>query len=153
MQKPTIFFIDDSPMITQFLTIFFEKNYNVYSYHNPLDAIEDIKNGLYPDIVVTDFDMPELNGLEFIKAVRQAACYIPVIVVSGMRESKYRLNCLEAGADDFMAKPFHPAELEIRINKLLEEPNKANANGTATPTASSSKPSLLKKITQITGIF
>ena len=46
---------------------------------------------------------------------------IPTIVVSGLRESKCRLSCLEAGAADFMAKPFHPTELDFRIQKQLEK--------------------------------
>jgi DNA-binding response OmpR family regulator len=144
MQKPTIFIIDDSPMMTQFLSIFFEKKYHVIAYHNPLEAIQDIKNGASPDAVVTDFDMPELSGLEFIKKTRQAACEAPIIVVSAMRESKYRLNCLEAGACDFMAKPFHPAELDIRINKQLAKEE---------PSALSMKPSFIGKMARVAAIF
>lgn len=121
MQKPTIFIIDDSPMMTQFLSIFFEKKYNVVSYQNPLDALDDIMQGASPDMVVTDFEMPELSGLDFIKMMHQGAFNIPIIVVSGLRESKCRLSCLEAGAADFMAKPFHPSELDFRIQKQLEK--------------------------------
>ncbi len=144
MQKPTIFIVDDSPMMTQFLTIFFEKKYQVVAYHNPLEAIEDIKNGASPDAVVTDFDMPELSGLDFIKRTRQAACSAPIIVVSGMKESKYRLNCLEAGACDFMAKPFHPAELDIRIQKQLVKEEAPVLN---------MKPSFIGKMARVAAIF
>ena len=70
-------------------------------------------------MVVTDFEMPELSGLDFIKTMRKGAFNIPTIVVSGLRESKCRLSCLEAGASDFMTKPFHPAELDFRIQKQL----------------------------------
>ncbi len=121
MQKPTIFIIDDSPMMTQFLSIFFEKKYNVVAYQNPLNALEDITQGVTPDLVVTDFEMPELSGLDFIKSMRKGAFNIPTIVVSGLRESKCRLSCLEAGAADFMAKPFHPTELGFRIQKQLDK--------------------------------
>ena len=144
MQKPTIFIVDDSPMMTQFLTIFFEKKYHVVAYLNPLEAIEDIKNGASPDIVVTDFDMPELSGLEFIKRIRQADCTSSIIVVSGMKESKYRLNCLEAGASDFMAKPFHPAELDIRIQKQLVKQEAPVLN---------MKPSFIGKMARVAAIF
>ena len=144
MQKPTIFIVDDSPMMTQFLTIFFEKKYQVVAYHNPLEAIEDIKNGASPNAVVTDFDMPELSGLDFIKRTRQADFSAPIIVVSGMKESKYRLNCLEAGASDFMAKPFHPSELEIRIQKQLEKEEAPVLN---------MKPSFIGKMARVAAIF
>lgn len=125
MQKHTIAIIDDSPMITQFLTLFFDSKYNVVAYNNSSEAITDIRNGFTPDIIITDFDMPEINGLEIIKNTRQHTTEIPIIVVSGARESKHRLSCLEAGAEDFVMKPFHPAELDLRIQKQLKQKEEA----------------------------
>lgn len=123
MQKHTIAIIDDSPMMTQFLKLFFESKYNVVTYHSSVEAITDIRSGFSPDVIITDFDMPDMNGLDIINNTREQNANTPIIVVSGARESKHRLSCLEAGAEDFVMKPFHPAELDLRIQKQLRHKN------------------------------
>jgi DNA-binding response OmpR family regulator len=121
MQKPMILLVDDSPMMTQFLGIFLSKKYTVETKNNPYHVLEEIKSGKRPDLIVTDLDMPELNGKDLIKEIKALLPNTPVIVVSAVKESKQRITCLELGATDFLSKPFHPAELEVRINKALSE--------------------------------
>lgn len=119
MQKQTILLVDDSPMMTQFLSIFLAKKYAVQTQNNPFDALSEFQKGNLPDLIVTDLDMPELHGQDFIKEIKKGMPNTPIIVVSGVKESKQRIKCLELGASDFLTKPFHPAELEARISKLL----------------------------------
>ena len=120
MQKLTIFIVDDSPVMCRFLALFLEKKYEVISFSDSTEALQSIQNREYqPVAIVTDLDMPNLSGLEFIQGVRQVHATTPILVVSGMKESETRIKSLEMGADDFITKPFHPAELDTRIGKLI----------------------------------
>ncbi len=119
-QKPDLLLVDDAPMMTRFLSLFFAEQYRVTSCLNPEEAIDLIRKGYLPDIIVSDLDMPQMSGLVLTKVLRQLMPDCPLVVVSGLKESKHRLAALEAGADDFLAKPFHPAELQARLENLLQ---------------------------------
>lgn len=117
--KPNLLMIDDAPMMTRFLSLFFSEQYNVVTCNCPLDALKMLETGFTPAAVITDMDMPEISGIAFVEALRRLLPNCPLVVVSGLKESKYRLGALEAGADDYLNKPFHPAELQMRVNKLI----------------------------------
>ncbi len=119
-QKPDLLLVDDAPMMTRFLSLFFAEQYRVTSCLNPEEAIDLIRKGYLPNIIVSDLDMPQMSGLVLTKVLRQLMPDCPLVVVSGLKESKHRLAALEAGADDFLAKPFHPAELQARLENLLQ---------------------------------
>jgi DNA-binding response OmpR family regulator len=120
MQKPKLLLVDDSPMMTRFLELFFSENYQVTTCLSPVDTLDKTSKGYTPDVIVTDLQMPDMSGTAFIKAMRQLFAECPIIAISGHKESSTRLKTLEAGADDFVPKPFHPAELKVRIGKLIE---------------------------------
>jgi DNA-binding response OmpR family regulator len=131
MQKKTILLVDDSPMMTQFLSIFLNEKYNTIVHNNPAQALSDIQYGkCCPDLIVTDLDMPEMNGKTLLSKIKDLAPDIPVIVVSGVKESHQRVKCLTLGAADFLTKPFHPAELEVRISRHVapKEPVKSRTH-------------------------
>ena len=113
--------IDDSPVMCRFLEIFFSTKYTVKVCKDTLAALELLETGFEPDAIVTDLEMPGLNGVPFIQAIRGFLPYTPLFVVSGLNESKFRLAALQAGADDFVPKPFHPAELDIRVEKAIAQ--------------------------------
>lgn len=74
--------------------------------------------GALPDLVVLDINLPDINGLEILRTVR-ANSYIPMMVVSGFGKERDRVVALEAGADDYISKPFSPEELIARVKALL----------------------------------
>lgn len=121
LQKSTILIVDDSPIMCRFLGLFLEKKFEVISYTNSVEALALIESGFEPDLVVTDLNMPTLTGIELIGSIRKVLPLVPVLVVSGVKESIERIKALHAGADDFLTKPFHPAELEVRVSKLIEK--------------------------------
>jgi hypothetical protein len=139
--KPELLLVDDAPMMTRFLSLFFAEQYRVTSCLNPEEAIDLIRKGYLPDIIVSDLDMPQMSGLVLTKVLRQLMPDCPLVVVSGLKESKHRLAALEAGANDFLAKPFHPAELQARLENLLErsEQKKTEANNPSPAPASGNK--------------
>ncbi|MDX2077614.1 MAG: response regulator transcription factor [bacterium] len=73
---------------------------------------------LSPDLVLLDIHLPDMNGLEILKKVRSHS-FLPMIVMSGFERDRDRVVALEAGADDFMSKPFSPDELVARVKALL----------------------------------
>lgn len=85
-----------------------------------------LQTGTMPDIIITDYNTPQLNGLDFLKQLKSSGFFssIPVIMLSGEEGSDIRVKCLSAGADDYIVKPFNPQELEIRINIVLKRTGK-----------------------------
>lgn len=71
-----------------------------------------------PDIILLDLELPDIHGIEIIKRVR-AQSFLPMIVISGLTNQAEKVAALEAGADDFLAKPFAPDELVARVRALL----------------------------------
>ena len=133
MQKPSVLLIDDSSMMRRFIALFLSEKNQVTDCESAEEALRLVENGLRPRLVVTDHDLPGMSGLELIRSFQLSLPFTPVLMVSGAKDSKTRLEVLAAGADDFLAKPFHPAELDARIGKLLR---RKEALPTAPPTAS-----------------
>lgn len=71
-----------------------------------------------PDIILLDLELPDIHGIEIIERVRSQS-FLPMIVISGLTNQAEKVAALEAGADDFLAKPFAPDELVARVRALL----------------------------------
>ena len=118
-KKPTLLIVDDSRLMCEFIALFLSSKYDTIPQTDARRALELIHSGLRPDLILSDLNMPNMSGLEFIEAARLALPYVPIMIVSGAQESQKRIEWLAAGADDFLLKPFHPAEMEVRLSKLL----------------------------------
>lgn len=117
----TLLTIDDEISINIIMQSYFERRYHVVSVNNGLEGLRWLEEGGQPDAVIADLNMPEMDGLEFIRALKgsEVFSHIPLIVLSSEESSTKKIECLRAGADDYMAKPFNPEELEVRIEKQL----------------------------------
>lgn len=107
-----------------------------YAYGEAADgqeAIDEVKRGSY-DIVIMDVMMPELDGFSAVREIRKFN-NVPIIMLSARAEPYDRINGFEIGIDDYIAKPFSPKELMLRINAVL---HRANA-GTNSETFESGK--------------
>jgi DNA-binding response OmpR family regulator len=71
-----------------------------------------------PDLVLLDINLPDINGLDILRQVRTNS-FLPMIILSGFNQERDKVTALEAGADDYLAKPFSPEELVARVNALL----------------------------------
>ncbi len=113
-----ILVVDDEPRMIGFIRMGLElEGHQVIEAHNGLDALEYIRTKL-PDVVLLDVMMPELDGFETLKMLREFS-NIPVIMLTAKGEENDRVFGLELGADDYVTKPFSPRELSSRIKAVL----------------------------------
>ena len=90
-----------------------------------VDAIADGMEGLYygeefpVDLAIIDLGLPEVPGLEVIRRLRKSGRDFPILVLTARSDWKDKVEGLEAGADDYLTKPFHSAELMARVNALI----------------------------------
>lgn len=110
---------DVALLITQMLK---NEGYDYRWAPNGKEALETIARE-QPQLIITDIMMPQMNGIELIKAVRanDETNHIPIIVVSARTENNDRLSGLDAGAEVYLGKPFIPDELMIMVRKLIEQ--------------------------------
>ena len=122
MLKKTLLVIDDEPAIQLILEHYFSGEYDVVLTANGQEAVDWLEQGNLVDAIVADYEMPRLNGLEFIRVLRALPMHehTPLLMLSGTDETSKKILCLKAGADDYIVKPFNPEELEIRIKKVLQ---------------------------------
>jgi DNA-binding response OmpR family regulator len=71
------------------------------------------------DLVILDLGLPDVDGLEIIRDLRERGCKTPIIVVTGRNAIDSKVVCLEGGADDYLTKPFHMKELSCRVRALI----------------------------------
>ena len=118
---PKVLVVDDDPVIIRLLEVNFEmEGFEVVTAVDGQDGVDKCRAEL-PDIVVSDVMMPKLNGLELCVAIKAdpATDGIPVVLLSAKAQVADIRAGLDAGADDYVTKPFEPLELIDRINKLL----------------------------------
>jgi len=120
--KKKILAIDDEKSIRFIVENTFNKEFDVVTMTNGMDALFYLQSGNMPDVIFCDLDMPVLNGIEFVKRLRESGFFeeIPLIMLSGKEESSEKIRCFEMGADDYVLKPFNPRELLVRIQRRLK---------------------------------
>ena len=125
--KGNILVVDDEPQITRVLkTTLTSQGYGVRSAADGQDALDQLKSWS-PDLIITDLRMPRVDGLQLCRTVRSGS-HIPIIVLSVKGEETMKVEALDAGADDYVTKPFSVNELLARVRAALrraaiEEPS------------------------------
>lgn len=116
-----ILVVEDDPYMQIILKEFLSATYEVEISSTGMDAIAFLQNGNIPDLILSDYNTPQLTGLDLIEQVKASDFFknIPIIILSGEESSEKRIKCLDLGADDFIVKPFNPAELASRIKVVL----------------------------------
>jgi two-component system KDP operon response regulator KdpE len=117
-RKPRVLAVDDEPQITRVLkTGLASRGYEVRTAHDGEAALAVFREW-EPDLVVTDLSMPRLSGIELCRRIR-AESSVPIIVLSVKEEERTKVDALDAGADDYVTKPFGIDELLARIRAVL----------------------------------
>jgi two-component system phosphate regulon response regulator OmpR len=113
-----ILVVDDDPRLCSLLARYLKDNgYMVTAAQSAAEARRALQ-GLQFDLLVVDRMMPGEDGLSLIKHIRGAS-NVPILMLTAMGEAEQRIQGLEHGADDYMAKPFEPRELLLRVNSIL----------------------------------
>jgi two-component system KDP operon response regulator KdpE len=118
LQKQRILIADDEPQITRVLrTGLSNRGYEVRVAADGESAL-DTFNDWHPDLVITDLSMPNMDGIELCGRLRMMS-QVPIIVLSVKGEEKTKVEALDAGADDYVTKPFGIEELMARVRATL----------------------------------
>ncbi|WP_343218561.1 response regulator transcription factor [Campylobacter concisus] len=87
--------------------------------YNPLDGLNILEKGLKYDALVLDLSLPDMDGLDVCKLVRNTHPTLPIIISSARSEILDKVKGFKLGADDYLAKPYEPIELAFRIKAIL----------------------------------
>ncbi|HEV7330358.1 MAG TPA: response regulator [Flavisolibacter sp.] len=110
---------EDEPIMLKTISLRLKKDgHDVMTTDNGREALSMIDEHS-PDLIITDIMMPYASGLEIVGTVKQQEKKIPVIVLSAMGQENVVLEAFNLGADDFIAKPFSPNELSMRVKRLM----------------------------------
>ena len=117
-EKQRILVVDDEPQITRVLRRSLTSHgYDIRSAADGESALETFGDWR-PDLVITDLSMPNVNGIELCRRLRKLSA-VPIVVLSVKGEEKTKVEALDAGADDYVTKPFGMDELLARIRAAL----------------------------------
>jgi signal transduction histidine kinase/ligand-binding sensor domain-containing protein/DNA-binding response OmpR family regulator len=119
--KPVLLIIDDNPDMRSYLRSSLEESYIIYDAANGAEGLKRALD-LMPDIIVSDVMMPEMDGIEFCRRIKQDinTSHLPVILLTAKTSDEFTMEGYDAGADDYVPKPFNPRLLHIRIKNILE---------------------------------
>ena len=98
--------------------VFEEEGYDVMVATDGKQAYDAARNGHGADVIILDIMLPELNGFDVCRQLRQGGIQTPVLMMTGRSEVEDKVQGLDAGADDYMVKPFAVAELLARVRAL-----------------------------------
>jgi len=113
-----ILVVDDEQRVINFIRMHLELDgHQVIEAHNRIEALEAVRTRL-PDIILLEVKMPELDGFETLRMLREFSS-IPVIILTTKGEENDKVYGLELGADDYISKPFGPRELSSRLKAVL----------------------------------
>ncbi len=114
-----ILVIDDDTRLRTLLGRFLEENGFQVSLAKDSSEAKKLMQELIFDLLIVDVMLPSETGVEFTQTLRQSS-RVPIIMLTARGESEDRIKGLEAGADDYLQKPFEPKELLLRINNILK---------------------------------
>lgn len=130
MPRPRILVVDDEPQITRVLRLALGAQQLDVRVAADGEAAMDLFHDWKPDVVVTDLSMPHMNGIELCRRIRAESSKAPIIVISVKGEEQTKVQALDAGADDYVTKPFGMDELMARIRAALRRAEPGGAETT-----------------------
>lgn len=128
-EKQILLIVEDHTEMRAFIREIFEGNFQVIEADRGETGLEMALTYL-PDVVITDWMMPGMSGVNLCKAIRKNAktSHIPVVILTSKSSQESQIEGMQSGADDFISKPFHADILELRVAKLLEAKERLRKN-------------------------
>lgn len=118
--RPLLLIVEDNPDVRYYIAECVKNEYRVIVAANGAEGIQNAKAQI-PDIIISDVMMPEKDGFELCETLKndEHTSHIPIVLLTARADFDSRIAGLRRGADDYLAKPFEPAELQIRLENLV----------------------------------
>jgi len=129
-----IMVVEDNPEVQSFLRLLLEEDYQVSCFNDGQEALEFLQSSvtkeLPVDLILSDINMPRMNGYDLIDAVKQHEKWrqLPMIMLTARIQERSKLQALRMGVDDYLTKPFSPTELKVRLRNILDNYQKRLAS-------------------------
>ncbi|MGE0092685.1 MAG: PleD family two-component system response regulator [Bacteroidales bacterium] len=119
--KKKVLIVDDKPTIAKVIQVYIAEIFDCIYFEDPFKAIAWLQEGNMPDLIISDINMPNMNGVDFLDYVKKNDLfkYIPFVILSSEDSTSQKIALLERGADDYISKPFNPMELKVRLKKIV----------------------------------
>ena len=150
-RHPRILVVDDDPVVLKFVRASLQaRDYEVITAMDGVEALRVVEIE-QPDMVILDKVMPKMDGFEVCRRIREWS-QIPIIMLSAFGKLENKVDCLDAGADDYVVKPFGVSELVARVRAVLRRSENAEAVSTpASFTAGELKINFAQRLVTIAG--
>jgi DNA-binding response OmpR family regulator len=126
MNKPLILVVEDDPAVARLISTTLEtRNYQYHRVQNGAGALLEAASAR-PDVILLDLGLPDMDGIDVIRKIRGWS-NVPILVVSARSDDTDKVSALDAGADDYLTKPFKLGVLLSRVNALLRRANASSA--------------------------
>ena len=121
-QNNHILIIDDDLAMCQLLKRLLERSYEVTTKNDGMSAMYWLAQGNLPDLIITDLDMPNINGEDFVVNLKNSGYFneVPFIVITGYSSKEQRIRCMKLGIHDYFEKPFNPKDLLFSVEVILK---------------------------------
>ena len=119
--KQHILIVDDDMPMRCLLKNILSKKYEIICVNSAMEACNWLSDGNFPDLIVSDLEMPEMSGMEFLTTLRESGLYknIPVVILSTLQDERTKQSCLSEGAVAYVGKPFELEEFLAAIHTPL----------------------------------
>ena len=123
--RKRVLIVEDDYFVRTLLNFLLKEQYEVVSVENGHRGLIWMDKGNMPDLILSDIDMPQLDGFTLLQHLRRSGYYrdIPVIMLTGFDDDNIKDRCLSAGAAGCLTKPFNPPDLLEAINSVLNNQN------------------------------
>jgi two-component system phosphate regulon response regulator OmpR len=119
-QKPHILIVDDDNRILKLLNKFLNQNGFLTSSATSAEKAQELLKYFIFDLIILDVMLPGATGIDFATSIKSSGGSPPIVMLTALSEPDDRVKGLEAGANDYLSKPFEPKELLIRVRNLIE---------------------------------
>lgn len=130
IDREEILVVDDEASVVEVVSLYLRREgYRVRTARNGREALEALRSHR-PDLVVLDLMLPEVDGLDIVRHLRaEQGPDLPIIMLTARRQETDRIYGLELGADDYVTKPFSPAEVVARVKAVLRRTLRSGLSG------------------------
>ncbi|RKD88275.1 hybrid sensor histidine kinase/response regulator transcription factor [Mangrovibacterium diazotrophicum] len=139
-----VLLVEDNPTLQAYLKEIIGQNYRLQVCNNGREGLEYLKKHPHVKAVVTDWIMPEMDGIEMVREIRRKSRFrhLPIVMLTAMSELRNVKEGYLTGVNEFIAKPFDPELLLLKINRLLEQADYKNRQAVIEPIVEPNQPQL-----------